>query len=1042
MFQLFQKRTPILHVIAFWLFLLMTVSPLYAQQTTVHGTVTDAKTHDILPGVNILVKGSVHGTSTDADGKFELDDVSEQDTLVFSYIGYVTRFIPVNNLTSTISLTPKSVLGQDIVVVGYSEQQKKDLTGSVSIAKMDELKSIPTSSVESMIQGHLAGVNVIDNNAPGAGSAVRIRGFSTIRNNDPLYIIDGVPTTGGISMIDPSDIESLQVLKDAASTSIYGSRAANGVVIITTRKGQSKNLNVDVTAYSGIQEVQNLPDMLNAQEYGDMLWQAMRNDGLTPKSDVYGSGQNPVIPKWLDPKQTIPSDNVDWAQKVFHMAPVQSYNIDFSKGDETSRHFFSLGYFNQDGILRYTNYERVNGRINSDYKLFDRLTIGENLSSSYSWTTGVTNNSALGGAVYNAYKFPSITPVYNINGDFAGNPLNDIENPLGRLYRNKDNRQKRLSVFGNAYADLELPGQIHLKSNLGLNYRTFNVRNFSPRYEELLTQQLESSLNTENSYSYNWIWTNTFNIKQSFKKHQFEGLAGVEAIRNHEENFSASRLGFPTTDPNFRYLSAGNGSDQKNSGSSSEWSLFSLFGKLNYNYADRYLASVTLRRDGSSKLGNNKYGIFPAFSLGWRISQESFFSSSFVDDLKLRFTWGQNGNQDIPPYSTLTSYTSNPYYSNYALEGQQNAVNAGFTQTRNGNPDLKWETTTQTGVGLDATLLSQKVNLSVDYYFKKTKGLLVERPLSPTIGGTNQTIWDNVGSMENRGLEFLVGYNSNLQNEFNYNISLNGSVNRNKLNSLPGDIDYIGLPGSVLHSTNFDQEVSRTDVGQPIASFYGYVADGLFQNNQEIQNHASQSGAQPGDIRFKDINNDGVIDSNDRTFIGSPLPDFSLGLNLGAHYKNWDMSVFVNSNFGNQIYDLTRYYLDFFDLSAYNKSSRTLNAWTPENTNTSVPRLSLNDNNNNIRPSSYYVSDASYVRLKNVQIGYTIPQFSRYLGGRSKLRVYLQAHNLLTITGYNGLDPAVGLQNYSSDNRNLDIGVDRGIYPPSRTFTLGLNLTL
>lgn len=1009
----------------------------------VSGKVTDASTGNSLPGVNVFVKGTTNGTATDTKGHYDISVSSPNDTLVFSYIGYQTREIPIDGIeTINVKLSQETFRSKELVVVGYSSQRKKDLTGAVSIANVDELKSIPVSSVSSMLQGRLAGVYVIDNNTPGGGAAVRIRGFSTIQNDDPLYIIDGVPTSGGMNMIDPSNIQSLQVLKDASSASIYGSRAANGVIVITTKRGDTKKLQVDVNTYSGIQQVSKLPRMLNAQQYGNMLWQAMKNDGETPSNDVYGNGATPQIPTWLDANHTVHSANVNWPAEIFHTAVIQKYDIGFSKGDKSSQHYFSVGYYNQDGILKYTNFKRIDSRLNSDYNILNHLMIGENLSASYSWTTQVENNSALGGVVFDSYKFPSIAPVYDTNGNFAGNPLNDISNPLGTLYRNKSNTQKQLQVFGNAYADLKITNQVHIKSNIGIDYSNFNLRDFSPSFAELLTQQLQSSLNTQNNYSYNWVWSNTLDAEHSIGRHRFRLLVGTEANKYYIESFSASRLGFPSTDPNFQYLSAGSSSEQKNNGTGSEWALFSYFGKLNYNYADKYLASFTIRRDGTSKLANHKYGIFPAFSLGWRISNESFFNVPFVNNLKLRFSWGENGNQDIPSYSTLTSYQSDLNYSNYPIEGQQNSVNQGFTQTRNGNPNLRWETTDQTDIGIDAALFHQRISLTVDYFLKKTRDLLLQRPLSPTLGGTNQTIWDNAGSMKNQGFEFLVNYNSNVNREFRYQIGLNGTILHNELTSLPADVSYIGLPGSVLHSTNFDQEVSRTYVGYPIASFYGYVAEGLFQNEQQIKNHALQPGAQPGDIMFKDINHDGVIDSKDRTFIGSPLPDFTMGLNFSANWKNWDFSLFTNGSFGNKIYDLTRYYSDFFNLSSYNKSVRVLNAWTPQNTNTSVPRLSLNDNNDNIRPSSYYVFNGSYVRIKNVQIGYTIPQFNRLVGGQGKLRIYLQVSNLVTFTGYKGLDPAVGLQNYSSSNRNLDIGVDRGIYPPSRTFTLGLNLTL
>ena len=563
----------------------------------------------------------------------------------------------------------------------------------------------------------------------------------------------------------------------------------------------------------------------------------------------------------------------------------------------------------------------------------------------------------------------------------------------------------------------------------------YNYRDYSPKFFELGTQSPQSSLATSNSYSNNLVWSNTAQYSGSFGKHNVDLLGGEESVKYYEEGFSASRVNFPFDDPNFRYLNAGDGGNQTNSGSGSQWTLLSFFGKVNYNYDSRYLLSATIRRDGSSKLGNQKWGNFPALSLGWRVSNESFFHVNFINDLKLRFGWGQNGNQDIPSYSTIESYISDPNNSNYAINGSQNSVVTGFSQSRIANPNLKWETTTQSNYGADISMFNSAIQLSVDYFIKNTKNLLIQRPLPPVAGGTNQTFWDNVGSMNNKGIEIGLSYAHTINKVF-LTLGANFTSYKNKLSSLPSDIGFITIPSSTLHSVNFDQEVSRSAVGQPIGSFYGYETIGIFQTQKQVDDYKLQPNAKPGDLIFADLNKDGVINGNDRTFIGSPLPKFSYGFNADLKWRHFDFSFFIQGSYGNKIYDLTRYYGDFFNLSAYNKNSRVLNAWTPDNTNTSVPRLSLNDPNNNIRPSSYYVQDGSYVRLKNVQIGYNFPE--RLVHGN--LRLYLMAQNLLTITRYQGLNPEVGLQNYSSDNRNLDIGVDRGLYPPSKIYTIGVNL--
>ncbi len=1020
--------------------LLLTGSHVIKAQTLITGKVTDGNDGTPLAGVTILIDGTNSGTVTDLDGTFKLDTEGD-GRLIVSFIGYETQQIEIGNRTMIEIVMQEDAMSlQEIVVTGYTIQDKRDLTGAVAPINMENIESFPVGSVENMMQGQVPGVTVVSDYAPGGNSAVRVRGFSTIRNNEPLYIIDGVPTSSGLNMINPADIESLQVLKDASSASIYGSRAANGVVIITTKKGKVGKTSVSFDAYRGIQNTGNLPRMLNAQEYGDLLWEATRNDGGTPASDVYGNGPTAAVPTWLNDEQTIPSDDVDWVQEVFQTAPVQNYNLTFSTGNEKSRHLLSFGYFDQEGVLKHTGFERVSGRFNTDYLVFNRLNIGLNMTTSYGWNNAVTNNSALGGAIYGAYKFPSIAPVYDINGEFAGSPLNDISNPMGGLYRNKDNTGKELKLFTNAFADLEIIEGLFIRTNFGIDYSNFNRRDYSPKFSETFTQRLESSLNTSNSFRYNWVWSNTINYVRQFNEHSINVLAGIESVEFYNEFFNASRVGFPYDEENFRYLDAGDGADQRNSGSSSHWSLFSYFGKINYDFGRRYLVSATLRRDGSSKLSENKWGTFPAFSAGWRISEESFFGTGLVSNLKVRVGWGQNGNQDIPPFSTFNSYKSNPYYSNYAINGAQNSVYTGYTQTRNGNSDLKWETTTQTNIGIDFGIIDDRIELTADYFVKKTEDLLLERPLPPTIGGTNQTVWDNAGTMENKGLEFNIIFNSTQTSNFVYDIGLNLTMINNELTSLPEDIEFISIPASILHIVNFDQEVSRTAVGQPIASFYGHDAIGIFQSQSEIGSHAEQPGAQPGDLKFRDVDGNGVIDADDRTFIGNPHPDLTTALTFNAGYGNFDLSLFFYGSFGNEIYDLTRYYLDFYNLSAYNKHERTLEAWRPDNTDTEVPRVSLDDPNNNIRPSSYYVQKGDFLRLKNLQIGYSMPEniTSRIHG--KQLRFYFQVQNLLTITGYDGLDPEVGLQNYSSDDRNLDIGVDRGIYPPTRTFTIGANL--
>lgn len=1054
MIYLFQRNRSIIkknyflnlsHLFLISLFLFFSQSLKAQNEITISGKVYDVSNSAPLAGATVKVSNTAIGIVVGSNGEYSINVPEDSEYLEARFIGYEPMILEIGGKTNIdFALKPKDAQLDEIVVVGYEEQEKKDLTGSVAIVEASEIAPLPSANFSQSIQGKAPGVQIINDNAPGGQSAVRIRGFSTVRNNEPLYIIDGVPTTSGLEYLNPNDIESIQVLKDASSASIYGSRAANGVIIVTTKKGESPKPEMNVSAYYGVQQATNLPEMLNAQEYGDLLWQAIRNDGGTPASDVYGSGASPVIPEFIDDNQTVPSANTDWVDEIFRPAQVQSYNVSFRKGGTNSNTALSFGYYNQEGTMEYTDFERITGRLNSDYELIsDRLKVGQNLQVTYSNERYVTNNSALGGVLYAAYKFPSIVPVRDINGDFGGNPVNDIQNPLGQLYREKDNRPDNYLIFGNLFAELKILDNLKYKSDVGLNYISSNSRNYFPKYNDITSSRVQSTLTTSNSFDRELVWSNTLNYMQNIGSFDFNVIGGTEAIESYGEVFTASRVGFPYDDDNFKYLDAGSGDMQRNSGYAFRWALLSYFGKINMSYDDKYLASFTIRRDGSSRLGNNKWGNFPAFSAGWRLSEENFFDFDVVNDLKLRFGWGQNGNQDIPEFSTISSFVSNPYYSNYDLTGDQNSVITGYTPTRYGNPDLKWETTTQTNFGIDFTFLNSAFTFSADYFIKTTEDLLIERPLPPVVGGTNQTIWDNVGTMENKGIEFYLNYRSNPSKPFRYDVGLTFSAIQNELTELHEDIDFLALPGSVLHVVNFDQEVSRSGVGQPIASFYGWKTAGLFKTQQEIDEYGLQPDAQPGDLKFLDIDGDGDIDADDRDYIGSPHPDFTLGFNFSAYWNNFDFSMFVYASIGNEIYDLTQYYGGFFNLSAYNKFADLKDAWSEDNPNSDIPRLSLDDPNNNVRPSDYYVKDGSYVRIRNIQIGYTLPEsIAKYIAATERVRLYMQIQNLITFTSYDGIDPEVGLQNYNSDIRNLDIGVDRGVYPLARTFTFGIDLSL
>ena len=902
--------------------------------------------------------------------------------------------------------------------------------------------------------------------------------------------------------MNPNRYRVMQVLKDASSASIYGARAANGVVIINTKKGKEGQFNVNLDAYFGVQKAAKQLKMLNAQQFGDMLWQAMKNDGKTPSHDVYGNGDQAVVPEYLDKDHKIPSDDVDWVDEILRAAIVQSYNLSFTKADKKSNQLFSLGYYDQQGLVKLSDFKRVSGRFNSEYKLFDdHLRIGENISLSHSWGTSVSNNAALGGTLYEAYKFQSITPVKNLEDEYAGNVFSDIPNPMGKLHRNKDNKDKKSRLVGNLYAELHLFDGFMFKTSFGADYNNLYRRSFSPKYDEINASEKLSGLSNRNAWNFNWVFTNTLNYTKTFGDHTINALLGMESLRNRYEYFTASRDGFPSDDPNFHFLDAGDVGTQKNSGSATEYSMVSYFGKIDYNYHDRYLVAFTLRRDGSSRLGNNKWGNFPAASVGWRISNEPFFDVEAINNLKLRVGWGQNGNSDVPSYATIDSYKSSSSTSNYPIDGSQSSVDLGFVQTRNGNANLKWETTTQTNVGLDLGFLSGDLNLTLDFFNKDTKDLLWRRALPASIGGTNMTVWDNVGKMNNKGFEMEVNYQKQINQDFGFSVAYNFSIIKNKMTELNG-VDYIGLSSSELHGRNFDQETSRSAVGQPIGSFFVYEADGLFQNDAEIQNYKNDKGellqpnAKPGDIRFKDLNGDGIINDGDPNMvdangdkvavrsinnhgdlkvIGNALPRYEYSFRVGGAWKGFDIDMFFQGvgkrnmwATGSTIIPMAQSaYGTFTNLVGnYNEISYNEDPTSPEYGQITTANISLDNlyprlyaksgglgvvggignGKDNFYPQSRYLMNMAYLRFKNLTFGYTLPYDITKKALIQKARIYFSADNLCFL--YNGakkyqLDPEMttaagsSVQGYNDGNATFGRTI-----PIPRTFSFGIQVTL
>lgn len=978
---------------------------------------------------------------TDENGNFniQLEKEIQHPVLFVELLGYETKQVAVTLAQAKqlrIQLNKQNKDLEEIIITGYANQLRANYTGSIEHISTSAINDLPHADLVDMLKGKAKGVQVFSEHSPGGGNAIAIRGLNTINTNDPLIIVDGLPVINGLNTINTNDIETIQILKDG-DASMYGSRSANGVLLLTTKKAAETNaLAIEVSSYTGIQYAVNLPRMLNAKQYGELLWQAYQNDGVQPNHSIYGSNPTAIeIPEYLTADQTIRSGDVNWVKAIFTPARIQSHSFSVSKGDTQAKQLFSLGYFEQKGIIRDTYFKRLTARYNSSYQLWDsHLELGENVSLAYADQVEIGTNKALNSIVYDAYMYPSIIPIYNKDGAFSGNPINDRQNPLGRLHRNKDNKLKQVRALGNFYAEARY-GDFSFKTSLGVDFQGIQAKRFSPTFDELFVQNEVNALTTESRYNYQMVINNTLRYQRQFHNQSVQLVLGQEAIQYYYEGLSASRHHFLQEDTSHWFLDYGT-QNQINSGNAYQWNLSSYFGKFTYNYKQKYYGGMLVRRDGTSRLQQHRWSNFPAISLGWRISEENFWPSmQQKQQVLLKLNWGISGNQQVPTYATVQTFSHNNYNSNYDIDGTQYSSETGLVSTRVANPNLRWESTEQVAVGVDASFFDDRLNITADYYAKKTKDLLIYRSLPLTFGGAHKGQWINDGEVQNKGIEIGLAYRNSIQG-FDYAIGLTFTHNKNLMTQL-SSTSYLTIPSSSLHDVNFGQEVSRTAVGAPIGAFYGYKAGGIFKSQAEIEAHGLQPNAQPGDLRFVDTNHDGVIDHKDRTQIGTPHPKFTTSLSMDFAYKNMELQLFWIGSYGNDIYNLTKYQSHFFNQEAYNKSAELLGAWTVDHPNSSIPRLTRDDPNSNSRPSSYYIEDGSFLKLSQVQLAYA---FGSKQHKKVKFRVYLQVNNVFTWTKYSGVSPEVGFQNYASNNRSLDLGVDRGLYPPAQTLSLGFTL--
>lgn len=1000
------------------LFLFSVVNITQAQnRITVSGTVIDKDTEEPLPAVNIGVKGTSRGTTTNLDGEYSLS-VDEGAVLVFSFISFKTVEMPVEGLTTiNVALEPMQIVGEDILVVGYGTQSKEDVTGSVGSVDMDNIEKLPGNNLGDMLQGQVAGVSIKPGSgAPGAAPNIVIRGVGTIGDNDPLYIIDGVP--GDISQINTDNIESINVLKDAASAAIYGARASNGVVIVKTKRGTAGGSSITFNAYTGVQSLANKIDLANRSQYDRISQQMFTNAGSTPLG--YTNGGNYA--------------DTDWQNEFFEPGIEQKYNLSIAGGNEDLTYMISGGFFDQDGITINTGHQAVNLRVNSDYTK-GKLKVGESFSFVRSNTENLTGAAYGGGygTIYQVMDMLPHTPVYNENneGGYAGPQHSDMpksENPIATQMLTTNESQTDF-LQANVYAEYSILENLTYELQLGANVRNGYLDYFVPTYftSSIYKREisyLEQNRNRDTETSLNTL----LRYENSFKKHDLKLMAGYSQERGLYKSSNASIDDLPSNQ--IRALDAGTGSASV-SGGVYENTMRSQFGRINYAYDNKYLFTGNIRRDGSSRFAeDNRYGVFPSASVGWKITEENFFpNDGAMNEMKLRASWGKLGNQSIGDYQFIPTVSAGSNYINYVFGTDQNIFTGGII-TNFASSDIKWETTTSQNIGLDLAFLEDRIQFTAEYFRNETTDMLVNVPI-PATSGSSVGPLTNGGSMETEGLEFMAQYRKG-EGDFVYSVRANVSSARNKVTKL-GFKDEAFTGGFLEYGTH---PTTRTVVGGEIARFYVYKTDGIFQSTQEVNEHSGNGGllqpnAEPGDIRFKDTNGDGVLDEDDKIYMGSASPDFEFGVTFDANYKQFDFSLFLQGTYGNKMYNGTKFLTHRTDRNT-NFAARLVNAWTPQNTGSDIPRNITGDPNGNARPSDRFLEDASYLRIQNVQVGYSLPNKWLENYGLQKLRLYVSFQNLVTLTKYSGYDPS--LSNFSLFRR----GVDSGLYPLSTKSMIGI----
>jgi TonB-linked SusC/RagA family outer membrane protein len=998
----------------------------------VNGKVVDGTNQTTLPGVTIKIKGGTGGAVTDVNGNFRLS-AQGTETLVFSYIGYQSREVALNNQTNlTVALQPEASSLNEVVVVGYGTQRRKDMTGSISSVKAEDLVKVATPSFTSAIQGKVPGVFVSQTSgAPGGSASVRIRGVGTTGGNQPLYVVDGFPISSGsigtgrssdkvdgLSVINPNDIESIEVLKDAASAAIYGARAANGVILVTTKRGKAGLAKVSFNSSVGMQQLWRKPEFLNAEQFATLANELYTNSNMVPN------------PEWADPASFGVGTN--WIDQVFRNAPIQNYDFSASGGTEKLKAGVSLGYLDQDGTMIETNYKRYTGRFTADLAASDKLSFGGSLAFTLSQSQG-QQNAVLNYGIFNLAQqyYPTLGPESVINGSSAYYTT-QADNPVLRA-RSMDNRLKNSRVVGNVFGSYELIPNLKFRTSFGIDNAHNRNTSWEPTANRGHYRNLQAYLSETADGDLTWLIENTLSYNKLLGKHNISVVVGQTAQKSESDWITA--IGREFANEQLQVINGSKTDLRQASGTRGDYALASYLARVNYTFNDRYLFSASIRRDGSSNFGpNNKWGNFPSVSAGWNISEENFMKElTFINSLKIRASWGQLGNDAIGAFGYLNTIRSGTASDNYVFGAGQDIV-LGSTMSRPGNPNLKWETTEQTNIGVDAAFFNQKVYLTADYYIKNTKDMLVNLPVAYEAGFlTAPSV--NGGAVQNRGFEFVLGYRTQV-GDLKIDVNGNFSTLKNEVTSLG-----VGRPinGPTLQYSSMS--ASYTEVGQPIGYYRGYVVDGIYQTNEEV-NKSFQPNAVAGDFRFKDINGDNVLSDADKVKLGKPWPDIMYGMNLDLAFKGFDLNVLLQGIAGSEIFHynkFTIYPMKYFGGSGVvNSSVNVLDRWTPGSGKNEIPQLKYTDANGNYaNASSFYIEKGDYLRVRNVVLGYSIPPsvFSK-LNSIKNVRFYVSAQNLFTFTSYTGFDPEVGSTN------PIRAGIDDGIYPMARTFTAGINITL